>query len=61
MPKTGETCHQTGIYRFAGHTDRSVGCHPTSEEHEIPLSNGETFPPIRSCGKGVFWQFIRYA
>ena len=61
MPKTGEICERSGVYRFAGHTDGSVGCHPTSEEMEIPLSKGETFPPIRSCGKGAYWTFVRDA
>jgi len=60
MQKTGEICRQSGVYRFTGHTDGSVGCHPTSKEDEISLSKEETFPPIRSCGKGAFWQFIRY-
>jgi len=61
MPKTGEVCQRSGIYRFSGHTDGSIGCHPTYEEGEIPLSRGETFPPIRSCKKGAFWTFVRDA
>lgn len=24
----------------------------------IPLSKGETFPPVRSCNKGAFWKYI---
>jgi len=29
---------------------------PTAEEREIPLSAGETFPPIRSSGKACWWR-----
>lgn len=60
MPKTGETCQRSGVYRFAGHPDGSTACH-TAEENEIPLSKGETFPPIRSCSKAAFWTFVRDA
>gem|GEM_PF-797359 len=61
MPHTGEICQRSGIYGFAGHVDRTTGCHPTSEERQIPLSKGERFPPIRSCGKAANWVFVRDA
>lgn len=59
--KTGEKCITSGVYKFDGHTDGSMECHPTSDEKEIPLSEGETFPPIRSCKKGAYWVLIRTA
>lgn len=48
MPKTGETCHQSGLYRG-------------DDEHheEIALSSGETFPPCRSCQRAVNWTLIQ--
>lgn len=61
MPHTGEICQRSGIYHFAGHMGGGTGCHPTSEERDIPLSKGETFPPIRSCGKAAYWTFVRDA
>ena len=59
MNKTGEKCQKSGYYRFVRHTDFSVGCHPTYEEGEIPLEAGETFPPIKSCKKGAYWEYAR--
>ena len=59
MPKTGEICTKSGHYRFSGHTDGSVGCHPTSDEQDIPMVEGRTFPPIKSCGKGAYWTYVR--
>lgn len=59
MPKTGETCTFSGHYKFAGHTDGSIGCHPTLDESDIPMYKGNTFPPIKSCGKGAYWTYVR--
>jgi len=59
MPKTGETCEIEGYYKFAGHIDDSIGCHPTYEEQEIPMHQGNTFPPIKSCRKGANWIYSR--
>lgn len=56
--KTGETCQTSGRYRFDGYTDGTSYPSPTSEEREIPLSRGETFPPIRSCNKACWWVLV---
>jgi len=59
MPNTGETCTRSGHYKFSGHMDGSVGCHPTLDEQDIPMHEGKTFPPIKSCGKGAIWTWVR--
>ena len=56
--KTGEECPQKGTYRFDGYTDGAWFPAPTSNETLIPLSKGETFPPIRSQNKGCYWVFV---
>jgi hypothetical protein len=53
--KTGEECPEKGNYRFDGYTDDTWIPSPTFEEQVIPLSQGETFPPIRSANKGCWW------
>lgn len=58
--KTGEKCVDSGRYVFDGYTDGTTSPAPTSEEREIPISKGDTFPPIRSCNKGCWWKFIRH-
>jgi hypothetical protein len=57
--KTGEVCAQTGGYAFDGYTDGSQYPPPTQEERNIPLSRGETFPPIRSSSKACWWRLYR--
>lgn len=59
--KTGQKCETSGAYRFDGYTDGTTTPAPKSEEQEIPLSRGETFPPIRSTGKGCWWKLVRRA
>ena len=59
MPKTSEICQTSGHYKFSGHTDGSSGCHPTSNESDIPMYRGNPFPPIKSCGKGAIWTYVR--
>lgn len=59
MPKTGEICQTSGWYKFSGHTDGSIGCHPTKDEQDIPMKAGNHFPPIKSCEKGAYWTYIR--
>jgi len=56
--KTGDTAPETGKYRYAGPASDGVSCSPTPEEMMIPLSRGETFPPVKSCGSrgGAYWQ-----
>ena len=57
--KTGELCPQTGHYSFAGHIDGSIGCHETSDERDIPMYRGNTFPPVKHCQKGAYWVYAR--
>jgi hypothetical protein len=57
--KAGETSPWNARYTFAGYTDGTSWPQPTPEEHEIDLSVGETFPPVRSCNKGAYWE-LRY-
>lgn len=58
--KTGEECTEKGDYRFDGYTDGPTDTDgtlipsPTSDEQLIPLSKGETFPPIRSTNKACW-------
>lgn len=57
--KTGERCVVSGHYQWDGYLDGTRSPQPTPEEREIPLSRGEIFPPIRSCGKACWWRLIR--
>lgn len=57
--KTGEKCVESGRYRFDGYTDGTSLPAPRPEEREIPLSRGETFPPIRSTGKSCWWKLMQ--
>ena len=57
--KTGEKCVVSGRYRFDGYTDGTHSPPPRPEEQEIPLSKGETFPPIRSSSKGCWWKLMQ--
>lgn len=54
--KTGHTCKESGRYIFDGYLDGTWTPSPTAKEKEIPLSRGETFPPIRSSGKSCWWK-----
>lgn len=58
--RTGEKAPVSGVYEYVRHTTPTA-CTPTYAEREIPLSKGETFPPHRSCGKGVIWKLKRRA
>ena len=57
--RTGQKCEVSGRYRFDGYTDGTSTPTPTAEEREIPLSRGETFPPIRSSSKACYWKLIQ--
>lgn len=57
--KTGETCQAKGDYEFDGYLDGTSTPKPTAEEMEIPLSVGETFPPIKSSEKACWWKLKR--
>ncbi len=59
MYKTGEKCLLSGHYKFMGHTDGSIGCHETSDERDIPMHQGDTFPPVKHCRKGAYWDYSR--
>ena len=59
--KTGQTSPVNGIYIFDGYADGTTAPSPTSEERVIPLSRGETFPPVRSANKAAFWKLQRYS
>ena len=56
--RTGEKAPNTGVYIYVRHIDSS-SCTPTQEERVIQLSEGETFPPHRSCNLGVIWKLSR--
>ena len=58
--RTGEECPVSGNYRFDGYLDGTSTPAPTSDEREIPLSKGGTFPPIRSSQKACWWKLIRF-
>lgn len=53
--KTGEKCPITGNYLFDGYVDGTSRPPPTTEEKRIPLTTGETFPPIKSSEKACYW------
>lgn len=57
--KTGETCPMSERWRFDGYLDGSSSPPPRPEEKEIPLSKGETFPPIRSSGEACWWKLVQ--
>jgi YjzC-like protein len=57
--KTGQKCDTKGSYVFDGYTDGTTTPAPTNDERVIPLSSGETFPPIKSTGKGAWWRLQR--
>lgn len=56
--RTGQECVVSGRYAFDGYLDGTTTPAPTSEERQIPLSRGETFPPIRSSGKACWWKLV---
>ena len=55
MYKTGEKCVSTGTYKFIRYTDKVNRPAPTLNEREIPLTQGEVFPPIKSQNAGAYW------
>lgn len=58
--KTGETCDTRGAYIFDGYVQREPPPPvPTAIERVIPLSKGETFPPIRSSSMAAYWKLQR--
>ena len=57
--KTGEKCAVKGTYEFDGYLDNTSWPSPTAQESRIPLTAGETFPPVRSANKGCWWKLIQ--
>ncbi|MFY3739826.1 MAG: hypothetical protein HMLIMOIP_000245 [Candidatus Nitrosomirales archaeon] len=57
--KTGEKAPVSGIYRYDGPADDKISCTPTQEEMLIPLSRGETFPPVKSCDSAAHWKLVK--
>lgn len=58
--KTGQVCETSGNYDFDGYVDGTWTPAPTAEERRIPLSSGETFPPVRSSEKAAWWKLAAY-
>ena len=56
--KTGEQAPESGIYRFVGPTNEWESCEPTAEELKIPLTKGQTVPPVKSCSTGGVFTLI---
>lgn len=56
--RTGEKCEVSGRYDFDGYLDGTSFPEPRGEEKRIPLAKGDTFPPIRSSGKGCYWRLV---
>lgn len=52
--KTGESAPVSGDYAFVSLVNPNARCTPTIEERVIPLSKGETFPPLKSCGESCY-------
>jgi hypothetical protein len=48
MPKTGNTCPQSGIYRGDCRCSKAIA-----------LRKGEAFPVCHSCRQRVHWRLIR--
>lgn len=56
---TGETCDSSGRYQFDGYyPNGETYPSPTADERVIPMSWGETFPPVRSSAKAAWWRWI---
>jgi len=61
---TGSKAPASGVYRYVSHAGaekHDKECMPSSSEMEVPLSKGEVFPPVRSCGKAATWKLVRMA
>lgn len=62
--KTAAVVPTSGVYEYIAHVDGpscTPDCAPSEAEREVPLSKGEKFPPIRSCGKSAVWRLVRAA
>lgn len=54
--RTGEKCEVLGQYDFDGYLDNTRQPEPRPEEQSIALARMDTFPPIRSSGRGCYWK-----
>jgi hypothetical protein len=64
MFETGAKAPVSGVYRYVSHTKAAkhdMQCMPSAKEMEVPLSKGEVFPPVRSCGEAATWKLVRLA
>jgi hypothetical protein len=60
--KTGQVCDTSGSYVFDEYVDGAASTPaPTQEERVIPLSKGETFPPVKSSKRACWWKLQRVA
>ena len=56
--RTGERAPVSGVYEYVRHAEET-DCEPTPGEREIPLAQGETFPPDRHCDTAAVWRLAR--
>ena len=55
--KTGQIAPVTGIYQFVRYADPGPPYpKPTRDEQEIPLDEGDRFPPIASTGRSAWYK-----
>lgn len=52
---TGEKAPVSGRYEFVRHSNPDSHCEPMAEEQRISLTQGEAFPPCRSCAGRTVW------
>ncbi|CDQ20922.1 YjzC family protein [Halobacillus karajensis] len=54
--KTGEKAPDSGTYEFDGLVDGRKKDEVTDDEKHVELSNGDTFPPLRSSKEAAYWK-----
>jgi hypothetical protein len=54
--RTGEKCEISGRYDFDGYLDGMRYPQVRTDEKRIRLAKSDSFPPIRSAGKGCYWR-----
>jgi hypothetical protein len=54
--KTGEKAPEAGTYEFDSLVDGRKKEKVTEDEKKIELSNGDTFPPLRSSKEAAYWK-----
>ncbi|ARI77940.1 YjzC family protein [Halobacillus mangrovi] len=54
--KTGEKAPEKGTYKFDGLVEGGNESNITEDEKHIELSNGDTFPPLRSNKEAAYWK-----